>query len=139
MVSAKDLQRAADFLDQRFGLDTLWLFGSEARGDARPDSDVDLGALLQQRTSPLERFDAQGELAEILERPVDLVDLDQVSPILAMQVLKHGRLLVDRNPKRRFAFFSRTLSLYEDLKIYRREAEQSLFTRLRQGASRGRP
>lgn len=138
-MSGDDLQRAADFLDQRFGLDTLWLFGSAAQGTARADSDLDLGVLLRGRPSALERFEAQGELTEILRRPVDLVDLDQASPILGMQVLKHGRLLVDRDPKRRLAFFSRTVSLYEDVKILRREAERSLFERVRQGAIRGRP
>jgi hypothetical protein len=50
-----------------------------------------------------------------------------------MQILKHGRLLVDRNPSRRHEAFSRILSLYEDVKILRREAEQALFKRMRVG------
>jgi len=29
------------------------------------------------------------------------VDLERASPIVAMQVLRHGRLLVDANPRRR--------------------------------------
>jgi len=138
MTQDEALQQAADFLDQRFGLETLWLFGSEAQGTSRPDSDLDLGALLTRRPSTLERLDAQTELAEVVRRPVDLVDLDAASPILGMQVLKHGRLLTDRNPQRRYASFSRTLSMYEDLKILRREAERSLLERFRRGASRDR-
>jgi len=67
------------------------------------------------------------------------VDLDQASPILGMQVLKRGGLLVDRDPKRRLAFFTRTVSLYDDVKILRHEAERSLFERVRRGTSRGRP
>jgi hypothetical protein len=40
----------------------------------------------------------RGEAEALLGRAVDLVDLDQASPILAYQVLEHGRLLVDRDP-----------------------------------------
>ncbi|HEX9944163.1 MAG TPA: nucleotidyltransferase domain-containing protein [Thermoanaerobaculia bacterium] len=135
MIADADLQRAVDFLEERFGLDTLWLFGSEAQRNTRPDSDVDLAALFLRRLTALEVFEARAELGEILHREVDLVDLDQASPILGMQVLRHGRLLVDRDPRRRYAFFSRTVSMYEDVKIVRREAERRLFERV----SGGRP
>jgi predicted nucleotidyltransferase len=132
MVTQDQIDRIIDFLDRTFGLDTLWLYGSEARGAAKPDSDVDLAALFRRRTEPLEVFDARADLEEILHRDVDLVDLDQTSPILGMQVLKHGRLLVDRNPGRRHDALGRTLGLFEDVKILRREAEKELFRRLRQ-------
>jgi predicted nucleotidyltransferase len=135
MPTAIDLQRTVDFLEERFGLDTLWLFGSEAQGRTRPDSDVDLAALFRRRPTALEVFEAQADLEEILSREVDLVDLDRVSPILGMQVLKHGRLLLDRNPERRHAFFSRTISMYEDVKIIRREAERRLLERFAGGQS----
>jgi predicted nucleotidyltransferase len=135
MATVVDLQQAVDFLEERFGLDTLWLFGSEALGTSRPDSDVDLAALFHRRPNALEVFEAQAELAELLHREVDLVDLDRASPILGMQVLKHGRLLLDRNPKRRHSFFSRTISMYDDIKIIRREAERRLFERFAGGRS----
>lgn len=127
------LRLAADLLHQRFGLGALWLFGSEAQGVARPDSDVDLAGLFDRSLDPLELFEAAGDLQEIFGRPVDLVDLDRTSPILAMQVLRYGRLLTDRDPKRRVAFFVRALSLYEDLKILRREVDRAVAARLRRG------
>ncbi|HKV07999.1 MAG TPA: nucleotidyltransferase domain-containing protein [Thermoanaerobaculia bacterium] len=130
MIDSDVLQKAADLLDQRFGLDTLWLFGSEAEGKERQGSDVDLAALFRRQPKGLELLDARTELEEILHREVDLVDLDHASPILGMQILRRGRLLVDRNPRRRFAFSSRTLSMYEDLKIVRREGEQVLLERI---------
>src|SRR4051794_7133632 len=135
MVTNDEIQTTIDFLDQRFGLDTLWLFGSEATGTARQDSDLDLAALFRRRPSAIELFDARGELAETLRRDVDLIDLDHASPILGMQVLQHGRLLADFDPKRRYAFFSRTVSMYEDVKIGRREAERMLLARVMGGRS----
>jgi predicted nucleotidyltransferase len=132
MLTQEQTDRIVDLLDRRFGLDTLWLYGSEAEGTAKPGSDVDLAALFRRGPKPLDVFDARTDLEEILHRDVDLVDLDQTSPVLGMQVLKHGRLLVDRNPGRRHDAYGRILGLYEDVKILRRESERELFKRLRQ-------
>src|SRR3954453_12995480 len=132
-MTSNELEKIVTFLDLRFGLDTLWLFGSEAAGTAREDSDLDLAALFRKHPSALEIFEARGDLGEILLRNVDLIDLDQASPILGMQVLRYSRLLVDRNPKRRYASFSRTISMYDDLKIVRRQAEKALFARMAGG------
>jgi predicted nucleotidyltransferase len=131
MVTQEQIDRIVSFLDERFGLDTLWLYGSEAQGTARPGSDVDLAALFRRRPEGLEIFDARTDLEEILHRDVDLVDLDQTSPVLGMQVLRYGKLLVDRNPGRRHDAFGRILGLYEDVKILRREVEKEMFRRLR--------
>jgi uncharacterized protein len=136
MAGTDELERAIAWLDERFGVETLWLFGSEAKGTARPGSDLDLAALFLRSPTPRERFDAILDLGSLLDREVDLIDLDRTSPILAMQVLRYGRLLVDRNAARRAAFFGRTLSLYEDLKIIRRDAERSLLERVAAGGRR---
>jgi uncharacterized protein len=132
-MPAPDLDLAAERLDRRFGLAALWLFGSRASGAVREDSDLDLAALFRRSPSPLELLEAQADLGAELGVELDLIDLDRASPILAMQVLKHGRLLVDRDLRRRTGFFARTVSMYEDLKIVRREAEQALYRRMADG------
>lgn len=133
MLASDEIDRITTVLDRWFGVDTLWLYGSQAEGTARADSDIDLAVLFRRRPQGLEIFDARTDLEEMLRRDVDLVDLDQAPPILAMQVLKHGRLLVDRNPSRRHDAFSRIVSMYEDVKILRRESERALFERMRVG------
>ncbi len=130
MVTPDQIKGIADLLDERFGLDALWVYGSEATGTATADSDIDLAGLFRRRPEGLEIFDARSDLVEILHREVDLVDLDRVSPILGMQVLKHGRLVVDRSPVRRHVSYFRILSLYDDLMPLRREAERETLRRL---------
>lgn len=122
-------------LDGRFGLDALWLFGSEAIGSAGHFSDIDLAGLFRNRPSALDLLDAREALGALLGRDVDLVDLERASPIVAMQVFRHGRLLVDANPKRRLEVVSGAPSRYEDLRIVRREAERALLARIRNGRS----
>jgi predicted nucleotidyltransferase len=71
------------------------LFGSRARGDHRPDSDVDLIVVLG---DPSKRFDLRERLESVLDLPVQLVLADDATraPLLIEQVVLEGRVLVDR-------------------------------------------
>jgi hypothetical protein len=80
-------------------------------------------------------IDIRAEVTALLRREVDLVDLARASPILAMQVLRHGRLLLDGDPLRRRRFVAGVPGRYEDIKIVRREAERALLDRVRRGRS----
>ncbi len=83
-----EIQRAVDILLNN-GAREVYVFGSHARGDATPDSDLDLAV----RGMPPEHFfRAVGETCSALSIPVDIVDLDESSP--ALDFLKeHGDLL----------------------------------------------
>lgn len=83
-----EMQKAVDIL-QRNGAREVYVFGSHARGDAAPDSDLDLAV----RGMPPEHFyRAVGETCSALSIPVDIVDLDESSP--ALDYLKeHGDFL----------------------------------------------
>ncbi len=98
---------------------TAYLFGSQARGEALPSSDIDVAVMCAQPLSALERFDAQERLAAELDRDVDLVDLRQASTVLRMQVLRDGRLLVDHAPDQRERAEVAWISEYSDLSIWR--------------------
>lgn len=124
------LDEVVDLLDREAGIDALWVYGSEAAGRARADSDVDLAALFRERPAPVDLMELAGRAAALLGRPVDLVDLDGASPLLAYQVLKHGRLVADRNPSRRYRFTAGIPARREDLLIHRRPIEKQLIARM---------
>ena len=69
-----------------FGVRTLGIFGSHARGGARPDSDLDVLVEFERRT-----FDDFMGLKLMLEdlfgRPVDLVLADRIKPRLRARIL----------------------------------------------------
>ena len=71
-----------------------YLFGSQANGKARPQSDVDLAFLLRGEFSSGEYFDVRmkfvAELSELLHRDVDTVLLNDANEVLAGQVFSHG-------------------------------------------------
>lgn len=71
----------------------VYLFGSEAVGEAGPDSDVDLAVLVEGKAEPLELWRIANELADIAGRHVDLADLRAASTVFQHQILSKGRRL----------------------------------------------
>ena len=73
------------------GVSEIHVFGSVARGEDRPDSDVDLLAKLPPRMSLLRLGRLRAELEEILGTKVDLVPAEDLKPDVR---LRAGRDLV---------------------------------------------
>lgn len=74
------------------------LFGSAARGDDTPDSDVDL--LVSMRDYSFDRVaDLSAKLAGLTGRRVDVVPLESAEavPLLLADAVAEGRVLVDRD------------------------------------------
>jgi len=116
-----ELDRAlAGVLIQFPDIAAAWVFGSEARGTARPDSDLDVGLLLRTRgKTALDVYRDLSTLAARIEqvthgRSVDVVLLESQGPIFQHQVLRQGRLVYDADPDRRIDFESDAYVRYFD-------------------------
>lgn len=72
------------------------LFGSHARGDASRQSDVDLMMAFR---SEVDTRELASRLSGRLQREVQVVTLDDVkkTPLLFREVLRDGRVLIDRD------------------------------------------
>jgi hypothetical protein len=82
-------------LCSRYHVRELSLFGSAARGEARPDSDVDLLVVFEEgaRVGLLALAALQRELSDLLGRRVDLVPKDGLKPALREEVLSEAEVL----------------------------------------------
>jgi len=88
MVAGMDDHSLIEYIRQSVpSLIALYRFGSQAKGTARPDSDLDLAVLAYDPIPNLRRFELAQELAVQLHRDVDLVDLRNASTVMRMQVL----------------------------------------------------
>ena len=77
------------------GVERLALFGSVVRGEARPDSDVDVLVKFSPGAKTFARFLALSELLEErLERPVELVTTEALSPFLGPRILAEAQDVV---------------------------------------------
>jgi uncharacterized protein len=81
-------------LCRKYGIAELSVFGSAARGEARPDSDVDLLYVrLPGNDLGMSYFSLQEDLEELFGRPVDLVAKDGLHRIIRDQVLRDAQVL----------------------------------------------
>jgi predicted nucleotidyltransferase len=115
--------------DRLPGVAAVYLFGSQARDDAGPDSDIDLAVLTLGNLDPVDRWKLQEDLAAQAHRNVDLVDLRRASTVMRVQVLRDGRLLADVQPSVRASFEAIALSAYAHLNEERREILKDIAAR----------
>jgi hypothetical protein len=75
------------------------LYGSAARSQDRPESDVDvaLGLYRDARLSTRDLGDIASRLESAVGRSIDLVLLDEAPPALAYRIFRDGQLLVVRD------------------------------------------
>lgn len=91
-----------------------YLFGSVARGQAGPLSDLDIGLVYCRGKSDRERWWETCEIGGELSRAtgvedIDAVDLEELGPIFCHRVLCEGVRLYEGDPDRRVDFESDTV------------------------------
>jgi predicted nucleotidyltransferase len=104
MVQLKDIQELADRIAREFDPERIILFGSYARGNPTPDSDVDLLVMLDfegkgfwKSLEILNRVDPRF-LADVLaRRPDDTARRYADGDPLVRDALDHGKVLYERN------------------------------------------
>ncbi len=114
---------------------TVYLYGSEAAGEASASSDLDLAVLAAEAIAPGRIAKARQALAETARRDVDLIDLSRVPTVMQAQVVSKGRILRDVDPTHRERFETRVYSAYARLNEERREILERI---TREGRIHGR-
>ena len=115
------LRRAASAVLPDQPIAVAYLFGSHARGEARPDSDVDV-ALLMPGASPDEQFSALLRVGSQLSGAsglpdVDVVVLDDAPLRLAGRVIQDGTVIFSTHEVVRAEFESRVFLEFVDISI----------------------
>lgn len=88
-----DLERLREVCE-RYGVASLEVFGSVARGEDHIGSDIDLLYVLRPGARlGFRMFDLEDELASILGRPVDLVARRSINAYIRDQVLAEAQPL----------------------------------------------
>ena len=77
----------------KYGVSSLAVFGSYARGEARRDSDVDMLVSFSRRISLITLVALEQELTELMGRKVDLHTEDGLSPYLRDRILKERQVV----------------------------------------------
>lgn len=121
-----------------------FLFGSRAHGHERPDSDFDIGILLDDEAAGSERGGTIRRLAGRLGRVVasallDVVVLNDAPVLLRQRVLRDGVLLHERVAGERVRFAVKTIREYQDSQVRRDEFTRRRIQRLTGAQEHGGP
>lgn len=114
----------------------VYLFGSQATGRARPNSDIDFGILFSNKLSDEERFDKKldyiGELSKIMHSDdIDVVDINDTSVELAFRVVRDGKAIVSNNKAAQIVFKVDVARNYYDRLYYIKNRTERGFASLR--------
>jgi predicted nucleotidyltransferase len=83
------LKSQKDYLQQRYGIEVIGVFGSVARGENNDNSDVDiLYKFKDKKLSLFEYMQLLNELEEKFNTKVDLVREDKIKPFLKEYIQK---------------------------------------------------
>jgi len=107
-------------LEVRADVRLAYLFGSTARGEARPSSDLDVGVVFSPVPAATELDRLATDLEAVAGRRVDLVVLTDAPPLLAHEAIRSGRLIVCRDEDERVSFHTRAIARYLDTAHLRR-------------------
>jgi len=136
-----DITALTEYLAAQPDVVAAYLFGSRATGRARAASDVDVAVLLNEEDS-FARFERRlqlmVEVSDVCGREADVIVLNDAPPLLQHQVLKHGRLLYERDRRARVEFEVCSRKIYFDYKPVLDRQTRELFREIKEVGLGGR-
>ena len=132
LVEREQFQQALDRTFASHGVVLAYLYGSQARGDAGPLSDVDVAVLFGFDVPENERVNRVlrliGALGSVFRRDdVYVVDLAESSPLLRHRVYYDGQLLYCADDRVRVRFETTALRDYVDTEPLRKIKRKYVF------------
>jgi uncharacterized protein len=122
----------------REGVVAAMLIGSQARGEAGPLSDVDVGVWHEPGLDPAARLHLRLRLADAAARAlgtdeVDIAMLNDATPLMRHRAIRDGRPLVERDHEERVRLETRAILDYLDTAPLREEMGRGVRRRLQEG------
>ena len=122
------LERLKKNLQAEGNILVAYIFGSFLEQRLTSESDVDIAVLFREESVPdgFGMLDLAARLSRGAGREVDLLCLNNAGPIIAMQVLRKGKIIVERDAQKRVEFQVRLISRYDDVKRVRLPIEKAI-------------
>lgn len=96
MYSVSDIQKIVSPIAARYGVRRMYLFGSYARGDSTPDSDVDL-RIDKGNVRGLQMAYLLSDLEDALKLPVDLLSTSALDDRFLQSIKGEEKLMYEQS------------------------------------------
>lgn len=110
------------FLEEKLSPSLIYIFGSTIKGAVHKESDIDIAFLSE--NIKMDRYDlfmiAQ-ELADKLNKEVDLIDLENTSTVFRAQIIQTGKIIFCIDELKKAHFEMKALKMYAKLNEERSE------------------
>lgn len=126
VIADKHISLINRYLTEKISPYLIILFGSAAKGNLRKDSDIDIAFLSEKHFDDYDIYIYSQELADILGRDVDLVNLEKASTVFKAQIIGTGKVIYCTDEKKRMLFYMLTYKKYARLN----EERQCIFKKL---------
>lgn len=103
-LSKNTLKNIIDVLLKNVKPTLIYIFGSAARNELREDSDIDIAYLSDTSLSNYEIFMLANDIADIIKRDVDLIDLNKSSTVFKAQIVGNGKIIYCSDDTKRMYF-----------------------------------
>ncbi len=126
----REIGKAKNFIQ------AIYLFGSQARGNANRDSDIDIAVLLEAdytEKSGAIKIQLYEELIKAGLDNIDLVILNQASALLKYEVVKENSLVYKKNDFNSASYQSLMIRKYLDFEYYLKQNQQKFKERILNG------
>jgi predicted nucleotidyltransferase len=90
----------------------IYVYGSFARGEQWPSSDLDIAVLMPPERRIPDVLQLISHISQSVHREIDLVDLRQAGDVLRREVLESGQALYQSDPQRVLAWEASALTRY---------------------------
>lgn len=116
-------------LTEKLSPQFIYLFGTAAAGKLRSDSDVDIAFFSNDDMAAYEVFILAQELAAMIGRDVDLINLREASTVLKAQIVGTGKVIYEVSRNKTNEFQIRVLKEYALLNEERQEILERIYER----------
>jgi uncharacterized protein len=99
-------------LKKEFSPQLIYLFGSFAANKENDSSDIDVAILCEKRIDPVKLFDFQLSLGYLVNRDVDLIDLNNTDILFKMQIISSRYPIYESSSEFRYEFEMKAISEY---------------------------
>lgn len=90
----EEIRKKAVPLLKSYGVTRAAVFGSVARGDEHPDSDIDMLVQMPEEASLFDFVGLKFDLEELLKKKIDLVSYGGIKPRLRERILHDQKIIL---------------------------------------------